>query len=260
MAYSRIKVWIAAEILTASDLNAEHTGHITNENDLDTRLVAEIANRTTLESEHDTLQTNLWNSGDGQVADNRVGQASMKDNAIHTAELKPGAVTGDKCAAAIKDPAAGTAGLRTLGTGAAQALPGNADLTPNDSVTFEKIQHGTIMVASYSEEQTDSSAAYVEINPKHTCVYIPADATTIKLKCDLKVTTAYAHETYIKFTVEGTNSSEVATTASGVWQNNKACELDVSAMSGKKTVKVYIKSQHASDAAYHVRNICIYWV
>jgi hypothetical protein len=40
-------------------------------------------------------------------------------------DIAAGAVGGAEIAAAIKDPAAATAGLRTLGTGAAQALPGN---------------------------------------------------------------------------------------------------------------------------------------
>ena len=146
MAYSRIKVWIAAEILTASDLNAEHTGHIANENDLDTRLVAEIAARTTLEGEHDTLQTNLWNATDGQVADNRVGQDSMKDDAIHTAELKTGAVTEVKCAAAIKDAAVGVYSLRRLGTTSLKACAGNDSRfgVPNDaSVSQAKLKTST---------------------------------------------------------------------------------------------------------------------
>jgi hypothetical protein len=39
--------------------------------------------------------------------------------------IAAGAITGTEIAAAVKDPVAGTAGLRTLGTGAAQALPGN---------------------------------------------------------------------------------------------------------------------------------------
>lgn len=43
--------------------------------------------------------------------------------------IAAGAVGGSEIATAIKDPAAATAGLRTLGTGAAQALPGNHSST-----------------------------------------------------------------------------------------------------------------------------------
>lgn len=55
MSYSRIKTWIA-EILTFADLNAEFNGCIANENDLDTRLIAEIATRATLRTEFDALE------------------------------------------------------------------------------------------------------------------------------------------------------------------------------------------------------------
>lgn len=49
-------------------------------------------------------------------------------------------ITGAMIAAAIKDPAAGTAGLRTLGTGAQQAMPGYTAMTPSDgSVTSAKL-------------------------------------------------------------------------------------------------------------------------
>ncbi len=44
--------------------------------------------------------------------------------------LAAGSVTGSTIAAAVKDPAAGSPGLRTLGTGAEQAAPGNHTHTP----------------------------------------------------------------------------------------------------------------------------------
>jgi hypothetical protein len=50
-------------------------------------------------------------------------------------------ITGDMCVDALKDPAAATAGLRTLGTGAAQAAAGNQQMTPSDaSVTQAKLK------------------------------------------------------------------------------------------------------------------------
>ena len=51
-----------------------------------------------------------------------------------------GIVVAADLVAAKKDPIAGTAGLRTLGTGAQQAMPGNATPTPADaSVTGAKL-------------------------------------------------------------------------------------------------------------------------
>lgn len=124
MAYSRIKIWIAAEILTAADQNAEFSGCIANENDLDIRLNAEVASRVALESEHDTLQGNVWNAGTSEIATNRVSQDSMKDNSIGNPELKALAVTHEKVAAANKDGAIDVPSMRTLGIEALQACPG----------------------------------------------------------------------------------------------------------------------------------------
>ena len=66
-------------------------------------------------------------------------------------------IVGAMCAAAMKDPAAGTAGLRTLGTGAQQALPGNTSLVPEDgSVTPAKIVHYT--AGALLQESADSES------------------------------------------------------------------------------------------------------
>lgn len=73
-----------------------------------------------------------------------------KDGDIDTAWLAEGAVTGAKVAAAIKDAATGTASLRTLGTGAAQATAGNDsrlsdERTPKaNSVETAKIKDGAV--------------------------------------------------------------------------------------------------------------------
>ena len=60
----------------------------------------------------------------GNTLDVNVDGATIEINA-DTLRVKAGGITGNEVAAAIKDPAAGTAGLRTLGTGAAQACAGN---------------------------------------------------------------------------------------------------------------------------------------
>jgi hypothetical protein len=70
-----------------------------------------------------------------EIVDNAITQAKMADNSVGTAELVDlnvttgkianGAVTDTQVAAANKDGAAGTASMRTLGTGASQACAGN---------------------------------------------------------------------------------------------------------------------------------------
>lgn len=59
-----------------------------------------------------------------------------------------GIVVAADLVAAKKDPVAGTAGLRTLGTGAQQAMPGNATPTPADnSVTEAKLAASAVSQA-----------------------------------------------------------------------------------------------------------------
>lgn len=127
MAFSRIRVWIPGEILTADDLNTEHDGHITNENDLDVRLTTEVSARTTLESEHDTLTANVWDAANSQIAANRVAKASMKDDSVGADEIEALAIVDAHVATANKDGVAATACMRTLGDGAQQACAGNDD-------------------------------------------------------------------------------------------------------------------------------------
>ena len=213
MAYSRIKVWIAAEVLTASDLNAEHTGHIANENDLDTRLVAEIATRTTLEGEHDTLQTNLWNSADSQVADNRVGQDSIKDNAVHTAELKTGAVTGDKVAATLKSAAANTESMRQIGTTELKACAGNdarlsdTRLPPNAGVSQAKLKtsQGSVSTTSASLTNLTLPGGEYGFYPRlrNTDNSVPYAGITAQMSAIDNDMSSYSYVTRIALAVEG---------------------------------------------------------
>lgn len=72
----------------------------------------------------------------GDIADGQITSAKILDGTIATGDIADGAVTSQKIAdgtitdtdvaAANKDGAAGTASMRTLGRGAAQALPGTA--------------------------------------------------------------------------------------------------------------------------------------
>ena len=59
-----------------------------------------------------------------------------------------GIVLAGDLVSTLKDPATSTAGLRTLGTGAQQAMPGNATPTPADnSVTEAKLANGAVSQA-----------------------------------------------------------------------------------------------------------------
>ena len=63
--------------------------------------------------------------GSSQIATDAVGSTEIVAGAVGTGELATGAVTGNEIAAAIKDAAAATASLRTLGTSSTSAAAGN---------------------------------------------------------------------------------------------------------------------------------------
>lgn len=78
--------------------------------------------------------------------------------------IAAGAVGGTEIASAIKDPAAGTAGLRTLGTGAAQAMPGNTRLdtiaAPTGAVSLNSQKITSL--ADPTSGQDAATKAYVD--------------------------------------------------------------------------------------------------
>ena len=79
------------------------------------------------------------NGGSLVSADIRENFRALKEDGI---------VVAADLVAAKKDPIAGTAGLRTLGTGAQQAMPGNATPTPADgSVTEAKLAASAVSQA-----------------------------------------------------------------------------------------------------------------
>lgn len=63
--------------------------------------------------------------GGGTPDPNSVGTTQLQNNAVTLAKIADGAVALAKLDAALTDPVAGTAGLRTLGTGAQQAAAGS---------------------------------------------------------------------------------------------------------------------------------------
>ena len=76
-------------------------------------------------------------------------------------------ITNAMCASALKDPVAGTAGLRTLGTGSTQAAAGNDSRfgIPNDgSVTFAKFpdyEIGDSLLASANTDRVNNGTGHV---------------------------------------------------------------------------------------------------
>lgn len=249
MSYSRIKVWIAAEILTASDLNTEFSGNITNENNLDSRLIAEVSARSTLESEYDTFYEACWNVGNSQIANNKVALASMKDNSVGTSELVAQAVTRAKLHDDIVDPAADVAGVRTIGIGAVQSCAGNDSRlndqrTPSDhSVHFGKIQHGSITVLAFGDDTTEISTTNDTWQTKITHrIYIPADATILRLSTRIHDSQSGGGCARARISLGGLSSTENVSTQSGVYHYIETATLDVSSLLAWQTMLLQIRT------------------
>lgn len=89
--------------------------------------------------------------------------APSSDGGVDTAWLASESVTGAKVAPAIKDAAAGTASLRTLGSGATQATAGNDsrlsnERTPtNNSVTSSKLAEGSVTATKLGESAVENN-------------------------------------------------------------------------------------------------------
>lgn len=98
----------------------------------------------------------------GWLADDAVDTANIADGAVEEAQLANEAVTGSKVSSTIKDAVAGTASLRTLGTGSQQAAAGNDSRlsdqrTPVDgSVTTGKLATGAVTEAKMASNSVNT--------------------------------------------------------------------------------------------------------
>jgi len=173
-------------------------------------------------------------------------------------------------AAALKDPAAGTAGFRTIGTTAVKACAGNdarlsdtrtpidASVTTakiaDNNVTLEKMETGTVPIAGYGSTQTGSTDYYAQKSP-NTAVYIPTSATIITLSCELRAEhTGYT--VHAKFTV-GDSDSTIMSSSSNSFAV-KTATFDASALSGSYAILVLLQGNCRPSDAY-IKNVSIYW-
>lgn len=241
MAYGKIKTWIAAEVLTASDLNAEFSNNVTNENDLGTKLTAEVAARSGLESQYDTFHATVWNSGSSQIQDNVVALGSMKDNSVDNAELVDLCVTHDKVAAANKDGIVSTPSMRTLGTGALQAAPGDGAIPLDNSVTVAKLKDtvaGTHTVTTaQTVEYCHNGTSYTKVTEVKLAI---SGAVRVKFHLRRYDTDGIAYGRIYKNGV-GFGTSRSNTSSAGVWY-----EEDLSGFIAGDLLQLYTKQSSSS--------------
>lgn len=168
---------------------------------------------------------------------------AIKDSTIVLADL----------AAALIDPAAGTAGVRTLGTGATQALPGNTavELTTNKnaasgyagldgSTLLATAQHGTGTANSTTFLRGDRTwaaptatlaVAYSNKTAAYTIVaatddYISGDAAGGAFSITLPTAVGVTKPLTIKRMNSGANNVTVATTSSQTIDGSTTYVLD----------------------------------
>jgi hypothetical protein len=164
--------------------------------------------------------------------------------------------------AALKDPIAATAGLRTLGTGAQQALPGNTSFVPADnSVTMEKMEHGSIMLPWYDKidgTAYSSVATTWETVVSGFRVYIPASATAITMHSRQKVS-GDAGLVYARFYLDANYSSENSTT-SATYVYLSSATLDVSALSGWYTMGIQLYRTAGGTRTSWLQGFSFIWI
>lgn len=167
-------------------------------------------------------------------------------------------ITGAMIAASAKDPAAGTAGLRTLGGGSQQAMPGNAAMTPSDgSVTSAKLvapTAGDNLIGRHDIVITATASGYVL---KKSFSILQAGAYRIKF--DLKNTGGggqpvafgriYKNQIAIG-TEQSDNTGSYVTKSQDVsgWSVGDTCELWLKISSG---------TAYAQNFRLSVATVCI---
>lgn len=113
--------------------------------------------------------------GDGSVTEAKIGSGAVSatklaSNAVETAKIKDGEVTAAKMNANTKDQAANVASMRTLGTGAAQAAPGNDE-------------RFTALISSANNIQTswiaDDAVTSAKVNLSYSLIYPTLDSVTV---------------------------------------------------------------------------------
>jgi hypothetical protein len=234
MSYSRIKVWIAAEVLTASDLNNEHDGHITNENDLDSRLISEITTRSALETEHDTFYAACWNAGSSEIAANRVSNNSMKNDSVGFAELK------SEC----NNPTSVTPGLRSLGLLGLTACAGN-DQRLSDTRCVADFAAGNVLAGNdaYKAEANSISTSYEKV-AEYSCPM--AGALRIKFTLRGKGDGASVYGRIYKNGVAVGTERNHGNSATPVEYSE-----DISSWSAGNAIQLYCKTGDVGDPCYY---------
>ena len=151
-----------------------------------------------------------------------------------------GEITGAMIAAAVKDAAAGTASLRTLGTGATQAAPGN------DSRFSEVVGHQIAfqwLATPVSKQGTSDSEIFT------VRAYIPYRSVSLYIAGNLSC--EYGTETARLRAIIGALTGPYAAKSGPYAWADSATALNVSSVAGSvQTISINLSCSHASGTGY----------
>ena len=166
-----------------------------------------------------------------------------------------GIVLAGDLVSTLKDPAASTAGLRTLGTGAQQAMPGNATPTPADgSVTEAKIVNGAVSQAKLKY----APGSVLLISSDAECTTAPTGVWT-KVK---EIRIARAGALTVSYDFQGPNcyanihlnGTAVGTQRAGTYYHTNFAE-NISGLAPGDLIQLYVITPGYS---YSIRNFRLY--
>jgi hypothetical protein len=129
----------------------------------------------------------------GNIFDGTVGTVDLAGNAVTGAKVLDGTLTDADVAAANVDGAAGTPSLRSLGTGAQQAMPGNANPSPGGAAggdlagSYPNPEHaapyGSVATVTNSVANTTDTVLSFSTGSGRTADSPTRDATASSMKC-----------------------------------------------------------------------------
>lgn len=170
-------------------------------------------------------------------------------------------LTLNKFAASCSDPVAGTAGLRTLGTGTQQALPGNTDLAPPDgSISTAKIAAyaitpvklgvlvGDSLISANATERNSESLSYVKLKETRAGNY-----GALRIKFSMYT----GNVTYCVYGQIYRNGSPVGTERSTYSGTYITYSEDISGWSPGDLCQIYGKTDNAVAPVY-IKDLNIY--
>ena len=169
-------------------------------------------------------------------------------------------ITVAMMAAAIKDPAAGTAGLRTLGTGAAQAVAGNDSRfgVPNDgSVTGAKLLDYTAASTYAVIESSVGKAIAATVYTKAKEIIIPRGGA-LRISFFLDCTTINSSGSDIGYAKIYRNGSPVGIERSGAYNFTATYSEDISGWSAGDLVQLYAYHRNVGTPGITVAGFYLY--